>query len=71
MIKKGTARCLFYARCHLRQCRMAAQAPYPAYKRLAQESSKDFALGQGGKRMNPQERSKLRDWGEYVQPTPP
>ena len=50
---------------------MAAQAPYPAYKRLAQESSKDFALGQGSKRMNPQERCKLRDWGEYAQPTPP
>lgn len=50
---------------------MAARVPYPAYKPLAQESSKVFALGQGGKRMNPQERSKLRDWCEYAQPTPP
>ncbi|AVC45152.1 hypothetical protein EAJ18_18040 [Citrobacter amalonaticus] len=68
MIEKGTVRCLFYWLSRATGWRLA---PYPAYKLLAQESSKDFALGQGGKRMNPQERSKLRDRGEYAQPTPP
>ncbi|HAU5796862.1 TPA: hypothetical protein JD365_17560 [Citrobacter amalonaticus] len=58
MIEKGTVRCLFYWLSRGTGWRLA---PYPAYKLLAQESSKDFALGQGGLRMNPQERSKLRD----------